>query len=100
MRRAAETLGVRAVRLLGFPDQRLDTITLTDIIPPLEQVVRELRPDEVYCQYGGDVNRDHELLFKAALVATRPTTYCIGAVYALDTARRTDWAHPRSFVPH
>src|SRR5712671_3328111 len=29
MRRAAETLGVRDVRQLGFPDQRLDTITLT-----------------------------------------------------------------------
>ena len=99
MQRAADTLGVRAVRLLGFPDQRLDTITLTDIIAPLEQVVRELRPDVVYCQYGGDVNRDHELLFKAALVATRPTEYCIGAVYAFDTASSTEWAYPRSFVP-
>lgn len=99
MQRAAETLGVRAVRWLGFPDQRLDTITLTDIIAPLERAIRELRPDVVYCQYGGDVNRDHELLFKAALVATRPTEYCIGAVYAFDTASSTEWAFPRSFVP-
>src|SRR5437764_14549418 len=45
MRRAAETLGVRAVRLLGLPDQRLDTITLTDIIAPRVQVVRERRHD-------------------------------------------------------
>src|SRR5207237_3843625 len=99
MQRAAETLGVRAVRLLGFPDQRLDTITLTDIIAPLEQVVRELRPDVVYCQYGGDVNQDHALLFKAALVATRPTEACIGAVYAFDTASSTEWGYPRAFVP-
>src|SRR5207237_1356255 len=50
-------------------------------------------------QHGGDVNRDHELLFKAALVATRPSEHCIGAVYAFDTASSTEWAYPRSFVP-
>src|SRR6059058_6076093 len=36
--RAARTLGVRDVRMLGFPDQRLDTLTLTDIIGPLMSV--------------------------------------------------------------
>src|SRR5690349_14963530 len=43
-RRAAETLGVTDVRSLKFPDQRLDTITLTEIITPLERVVREVSP--------------------------------------------------------
>src|SRR5438046_9117263 len=47
MQRAAETLGVRAVRLLGFPDRRLDTITLADIIERPGQGVRALRPDVV-----------------------------------------------------
>ncbi len=99
MRRAAETLGVRDVRQLGFPDQRLDTITLTELISPIEQVVREIRPSIVYGQYGGDVNRDHELLFKALLVATRPTEPYIETVYAFDTASSTEWGYPRSFVP-
>src|SRR6266699_6172922 len=96
--RAARTLGVRDVRMLGFPDQRLDTLTLTYIIGSLTSLVREIHPDIVYCQHGGDVNRDHELLFKAALVATRPTAHCLGAVYAFDTASSTEWAypHPRS----
>jgi len=98
MRLAAETLGVRDVRLLGFPDQRLDTITLTDLIHPLEQIVREVRPSIVYGQHGGDVNRDHELLFKALLVATRPTESFIETVYAFDTASSTEWSYPRSFV--
>ena len=99
MRLAAETLGVRDVRLLGFPDQRLDTITLTDLIHPLEQIVREVRPSIVYGQHGGDVNRDHELLFKALLVATRPTESFIETVYAFDTASSTEWAYPRTFIP-
>jgi LmbE family N-acetylglucosaminyl deacetylase len=97
--RAAAALGVTDVRRLGFADQRLDTVTLTDIIGPLEQVVREVQPEVVYCQYGGDVNRDHEILFKALLVATRPTEHAIQAVYAFDTASSTEWAFPRSFAP-
>ena len=98
-RRAAATLGVRDVRALGFPDQRLDTLTLTEIITPLERILREVRPGLVYCQYGGDINRDHELLFKALLVAARPTESYLDAVYAFDTPSSTEWAYPRTFVP-
>jgi LmbE family N-acetylglucosaminyl deacetylase len=99
IRRAAEVLGVTSVRPLGFPDQALDTIRLTEIMKPIENVVEEVRPRIVYCQYGGDVNRDHHLLFQAVLVATRPTQESIEAVYAFDTASSTEWAYPRTFVP-
>lgn len=96
---AAQVLGVQDVRLLGFADQRLDTLTLTEIIAPLEMIVREVRPQVVYCQNGGDINRDHQLLFKALLVATRPTEEYIQAIYAFDTASSTEWAYPSMFVP-
>jgi len=96
---AAQVLGVHDVRLLRFSDQQLDTMPLTEIITPLEQIVREVRPQIVYCQYGGDINRDHQLLFKALLVATRPTEEYIQAIYAFDTASSTEWAYPRTFVP-
>jgi LmbE family N-acetylglucosaminyl deacetylase len=98
-RRAARVLGVQDLRLLRFPDQKLDTLTLTKIITPIEAVVREVRPHVVYCQFGGDLNRDHKLLFEAALVATRPTEPFLEGVYAFDTASSTEWAWPRAFVP-
>ena len=98
-RRAAEMLGLKESRRLGFPDQRLDTLTLLDLIAPLERAVQQVRPAVVYCQFGGDANRDHELLFRAALVATRPLEPFIEAVYAFDTASSTEWGYPRSFVP-
>jgi LmbE family N-acetylglucosaminyl deacetylase len=97
--RAARTLGTEDVRLLQFADQRLDAIPLTDLIIRLEGIVRDVRPHVVYCQYGGDVNRDHELLFKALLVATRPTQDAIEGIYSFDTASSTEWAYPRTFVP-
>jgi LmbE family N-acetylglucosaminyl deacetylase len=98
---AAREIGVEKenVRHLGFADQRLDTMTLTDIIGPIEEVVREVQPNIVYCQHGGDVNIDHAILFKAALVATRPTEQSIGVIYAYEAASSTEWSHPRDFVP-
>src|SRR2546430_16034289 len=87
--RAARTLGVRDVRMLGFPDQRLDTMTLTDVIAPLANLVRELHPDIVYCQHGGGVERHHQLLFQGALVATRPPAHRIRSGYAVGNPRRT-----------
>ncbi|MDG2127386.1 MAG: PIG-L family deacetylase [Fuerstiella sp.] len=95
----ARVLGVKEARTLKFPDQKLDTFTLTEIITPLEQAVQDTRPHIIYTQYGGDINRDHELLFKAMLVASRPTEDFIEAVYAFDTASSTEWAYPRTFIP-
>jgi LmbE family N-acetylglucosaminyl deacetylase len=96
---ACRRLGVTDIRLLGLADQTLDSMTLTQIIMPLEQIVRETRPQLVYTQHGGDINRDHEVLFKALLVATRPMESYIEAIYSFDTASSTEWAFPRTFVP-
>lgn len=53
----------------------------------------------VYCQYGSDVNRDHGLVFKALVVATRPSEAITKSVNAFDTASSNEWAYLRSFVP-
>src|SRR2546430_11328499 len=87
--RAARTLGVRDVRMLGFPDQRLDTMTLTDVIAPLASLVRDLHPDIVYCQHGGAGKPDPETLVNAALPRPAPTHHHRRAVYAVGTARTT-----------
>lgn len=97
--RAATVLGVHQLKLLDFPDQGLDRFSLVDIISPLEEIVKMVRPDVVYLQYGYDINRDHQILFQAALVATRPMEQFIEAIFAFDTLSSTEWAYPRSFVP-
>jgi LmbE family N-acetylglucosaminyl deacetylase len=96
---AARLLGVCDLRTLGLADQRLDALPLLDVITPLQQIVRELRPEVVYCQYGGDINHDHEVLFKALQVTVRPVESYVRTVYAFDTASSTEWAYPRTFVP-
>lgn len=99
IRAAADVLGVEEIHRLDFPDQRLDDFSLSEIIEPLVRVVEETRPRVVYTQYGGDYNRDHEAVFDAVEVATRPTVSSIRRVYAYHTPSSTEWAYPRTFVP-
>lgn len=99
MQEAAEVLGVSRVYHLNFPDQKLDTYTLTELITPLEEISEEYRPDIVYCQSACDANRDHKILFEAASIAFRPTSEWIREFYGFYTVSSTEWGYPRNFVP-
>ncbi len=92
-------MGLKEVNTHGLQNQALDKLSLVDIISPLEKIIRSVKPQIVYCQYGGDLNRDHQLLFQAALVALRPIEYYIEAIYTYDTLSSTEWAFPRTFIP-
>lgn len=96
---AASILGVEKVHKLGYPDQKLDTYTLVEIITPLEQISEKFKPDIIYCQSSCDANRDHKILFEAANIAFRPTSRWIGEFYGFYTASSTEWGVPRNFVP-
>ncbi|MDA2068159.1 PIG-L deacetylase family protein [Bacillus cereus] len=96
---AAKELGVTDLRFLNFPDQKLDLYNLVDIIQPLEEIIKSVKPTIIYCQYGGDINLDHEMLFKATLVAVRPIEKYIKSIFTFDTASSTEWAYPRTFIP-
>ena len=97
--KAAEILGVSKVYCLDYPDQKLDTYTLTDLITPLEEISEEYRPNVIYCQSGCDANRDHKILFEAASIAFRPTSEWVEDFYCFYTASSTEWGFPRTFVP-
>ncbi len=99
MKRAAEILSVKNLDSPGFPDQRLDTFTLTDLISPLEKISEEIHPNIVYCQSGGDINRDHQLLFEAANVAFRPLEPWIEEFLTFYTPSSSEWGCPHSFRP-
>lgn len=96
---AANVIGIYHVYQLGYPDQRLDTFTLTDLIIPLEKISEEYHPNIIYCQSASDANRDHKILFEAAMVAFRPTSEWIENFSCFYTGSSTEWGYPRDFVP-
>lgn len=94
-RQACETLGVERLVLVGLPDQRLDTLSLLDVITPIERCIEELQPDVVLTHFPGDVNEDHRLVARAALVATRPYPgNPVRRVCSFEIPSSTDWAPP------
>ena len=99
IRQIADVMGVSKVYHLKFPDQKLDTYTLTDIITPLERISKEFHPNIIYCQSGCDANRDHKILFEAATIAFRPTSDWIEDFYGFYTTSSTEWGYPRNFIP-
>ncbi len=94
---AAKILGVKETICIGLPDQHLDTLPIVDIISPIEQIVKEFQPNIVYCHYGKDLNRDHQLVFEAAMVALRPKNTFLESIYSFYIVGSTEWGVPCSF---
>lgn len=99
IKEAARLLGVEHTYLPHFPDQKLDSYILTEVITPLEEISREFKPDIVYCQSASDANRDHKILFEAANIAFRPIDEWVREFYCFYTSSSTEWGVPRNFVP-
>ena len=98
--KAAEILGAASIKMLGFPDQHLDTLCLVDIAKPLEELVRSLKPQIVYTHFGEDLNMDHRMVFEAVSVACRPAVAQVEAVYGFETPSSTEWHLPIRFSPN
>lgn len=94
-RRAADVLGVAEVVFCGLPDQRLDSLALLDVITPIEKCIDQLQPQVVLTHFMEDANQDHRAVFRATVVATRPSAgSSVRRVLCYETASSTEWAPP------
>ena len=71
-RQASKIMGVKSVKLYNFPDNRMDSIDLLDIIKMIETTIKKIKPDVVYTHHAGDVNIDHKITHDAVITACRP----------------------------
>lgn len=94
--RAGKLVGAASVKVLGFPDQKMDTVPLLDITQAIEREIERVRPDTVFTQHGGDLNMDHVITYRATLTATRPMAgRCVRRLYAYEVASSTEWSFQR-----
>ncbi len=102
-RLAAAALGAGEPRFLGFPDNRLDTVALLEIIQAIEQIIARIGPDTIYTHHQGDLNIDHVICHRAVLTACRPLPQCtVRRIYAMEVPSSTEWGSPsaaHAFVP-
>lgn len=93
--KSAEILGISEPVFLGMPDQKLDTYSSLEMAQTLEKVIKEHKPEIIFTHHGGDINKDHQVLFEATLVAVRPTpANGVRTVFTYETVSSTEWAAP------
>ena len=102
--KAAEIMGASQVKLLSFPDNRLDSVDLLDVVKQVELVVDEFNPDIVYTHHAGDVNIDHRITHEAVVTACRPLPgQSVKTLLFFETLSSTEWQMPvvdKAFMPN
>ena len=82
---------------LGFPDNRMDSVPLLDIVQALEKVVAEVNPDVIYTHHVGDLNIDHQITSRAVMTACRPLPGALAPrIYSFETLSASEWSGPES----
>lgn len=88
----AKILGVKEVMYGEQPDMKLDTIPHININHVIERAVNNVQPDIVYTHFWGDVNNDHQQVYKSTLVAVRPVLgQVVKELYCYRVPSSTEW---------
>ena len=102
--RAAQILGVKSIRLLDFPDNRMDSIDLLDVVKPIEDYIEKLKPEVLVTHHFGDLNIDHRIIHQAAITACRPQPgQTVKCILSFEVPSATEWQSPivsQAFVPN
>jgi N-acetylglucosamine malate deacetylase 1 len=90
-------LGGRSVELLSFPDNRMDTLPLLDVIKEVETRLEKIKPSIVYTHHHGDLNIDHQVTHRAVVTACRPyPEQKVKNLLFFDIPSSTDWQVSRT----
>ena len=100
--KALNILGVKDWQALAFPDNRMDSVPLLDVVQALERIVERVQPLRIYTHHHGDLNVDHRVTHQAIMTACRPipgTT--VREILAFEIMSSTEWGTPgpSSFIP-
>ena len=53
-KKACKILGIRSFKLLEYPDNRMDSMDLLDIVKTIEEFVKKVNPQVVITHHSGD----------------------------------------------
>ncbi len=98
-RKACEILGVQDVFFGDFPDNRMDTIALLDIVKVVESLIEKYKPDTIFTHHVGDLNIDHRQVHDAVITACRPQKgHPVKTLLFFEVPSSTEWQTPGSGV--
>lgn len=103
-KKACDILGVNSASFGDFPDNRMDTVPLIEIVQVVEALVAKHQPDTVFTHHAGDVNIDHRRMHEATVIACRPQKgHPVKTLLCYEVPSSTEWQLPGSapsFIPN
>lgn len=99
---ALTKLGITSSQYLDFPDNKMDSIPLLDIVQKLEPIIKQLKPSIIYTHNHSDLNIDHQLTNSAVMTACRPLpNSSVREIYGFEILSSTEWSNDQktSFNP-
>lgn len=103
-RRCHRYLGIKKTFFLDYPAADLESVKRFELNGSILEVVNEIHPDEVYIPHIGDMQKDHQIVVDACMVALRPKYFPqVKKIYAYETLSETDWNIPNvtnAFIPN
>lgn len=69
---SCDILNVKNVIFLGYEGARLELVSNSKINAHISKIIAQEESDIVYTHHWGDLNRDHLVVFEAAIVGCRP----------------------------
>ena len=101
---AAKILGIKNCSYCLYPDNKLDSIPLLEIVQRIEKEIKIMKPDIIFTHFGNDLNIDHRIIHKAVITATRPKPKNkVKKIFLFETLSSTEWNFSeknRSFNPN
>ena len=73
--RAHKSLGVDETFFLEYPAPSLSTYPSYKISLDIEKILLKFKPNILFLPNPGDIHQDHEAVYRASLVASRPSKY-------------------------
>lgn len=69
---AAKIIGFDNFFFEDFPDNRMDSVDLLDVIQRIRGHIDRLKPQVIFTHHHGDLNIDHRVVYQATITACRP----------------------------
>ena len=97
-------IGVKKTYFLDFPAAMMEKVERYELNGKFLDVIREVQPDIVYIPHWGDMQKDHQMVAEACMVALRPKYEPkVKAIYSYETMSETAWNAPNvqnDFIPN
>ncbi len=100
---AMKVLDIEDVRQSNFPDNKMDSIPLLDVVKEIEKVIQDICPNIVYTHFANDLNVDHQATHSAVMTACRPQSWSsVKKILSFEVLSSTEWNSPSitQFTPN